>query len=242
LKAFAQAVSADCTFRFICIMNEAMLRPAVNLAEDWMILVFLFALITVAYTRRFHPLRISRLWNSTWNVRILRQAIREEPNTPRANLLFNVSFFLLTALVIFLAVKFFNLRPYGLIGFPLYMSILGGVIAAYALKTAGIRVVQLMSDGDYGLSEYEYNLFLINRVIGLFLFPVTAFLAYSPLKMIQPFVLIALILFVSMMIYRMLRGLFNAASSGVPVFYIFFYICTLEILPLVVCLKAILSE
>ncbi len=222
-------------------MNEVLQRPAVNLSEDWMILVFLFALITIAYTRRFHPMRISRLWNSTWNVRILRQAIREEPNTPRANLLFNISFYLLTALVIFLGVKFFGLSPYGLSGFLLYLSILGGVISAYALKTAGIRIVQIMSDGDYGLAEYEYNLFLINRVIGLFLFPITAFLAYSPLYVIQPFVLSALILFVFMMIYRMLRGLFNAASSGVPVFYIFFYICTLEILPLIVCLKAILS-
>jgi len=77
-------------------------------------------------------------------------------------------------------------------------------------------------------------------VIGLFLFPITLFLAYSPLQMAEPFVFTALLLFLAMITYRMIRGLFNAASSGVPVFYIFFYICTLEILPLVVCLKALL--
>lgn len=221
-------------------MNEIVLRPPVNLSEDWMILVFLFALVTLAYTRRFHPARIVRLWNSTWNVRILRQAIREEPNTPRANLLFNISFFLLTALVLYMAVKYLKAGPPNIQGFLLYLMILGGVLLAYALKTAGIRVVQLMADGDFGLGEYEYNLFLINRVIGLLLFPIALFLAYSPLKISEPFVITALVIFAIMVVYRMLRGLFNAAGSGVPVFYIFFYICTLEILPLVVCIKALM--
>jgi hypothetical protein len=221
------------------IMLDPVIRPNVNLSEDWMILVFLFALITVAYTRRFHPLRINRLWNSTWNVRILRQAIREEPNTPRANLLFNISFYLLTSLVLYLAVKHYAIKPLGFSGIGLYLLILLGVVLAYAIKTGGIRLVQVMGDGDFGLTEYEYNLFLINRVIGLFLFPITLFLAYSPLQMAEPFVFTALLLFLAMITYRMIRGLFNAASSGVPVFYIFFYICTLEILPIVVCAKAL---
>ncbi len=221
-------------------MNELIPRPDINLSEDWMILIFLFALATIAYTRRFHPLRIGRLWNSTWNVRVLRQAIREEPNTPRANLLFNVSFYLLTALVLYVVVKFFHLHPNELTGLPLYLLILGGVVIAYGLKMAGIRAVQVMADGDFGLSEYEYNVFLMNRVIGLFLLPITAFLVYSPIPVVEPFVLSVLLLFISMMIYRMIRGLFNAVASGVPVFYIFFYICTLEILPLVICLKALM--
>jgi Domain of unknown function (DUF4271) len=222
-------------------MNEAIVRPEVALSEDWMILVFLFALVTLAYTRRYHPLRISRLWNSTWNVRILRQAIREEPNTPRANLLFNLSFFLMTALVIYLIVKYYHLTPLGLSGFPLYLLLIGGVAGAYLIKTLSIRFVQMIADGDYGLTEYEYNVFLINRVIGLLLFPVTLFLAYSPLIVISPFVTFALVVFIIMIIYRMFRGLFNAAGSGVPLFYIFFYICTLEILPLLVFTRALLS-
>jgi len=206
-----------------------------------MILVFLFALVTLAYTRRYHPLRISRLWNSTWNVRILRQAIREEPNTPRANLLFNLSFFLMTALVIYLIVKYYHLTPLGLSGFALYLLLIAGVVGAYLIKTLSIRFVQMIADGDYGLTEYEYNVFLINRVIGLLLFPVTLFLAYSPLIVISPFVTFALVVFIIMIIYRMFRGLFNAAGSGVPLFYIFFYICTLEILPLLVFTRALLS-
>jgi hypothetical protein len=221
-------------------MYEIVMRPEFNLGEDWMFLVFLFAFMTLAYTRRFHPMRITRLWNSTWNVRILRQAIREEPNTPRANLLFNLSFFFMTSLVIYLVVKFSGIRPMGLSGFPLYLTLVGSVMTMYAVKTASMRLVQLMADGDFGLTEYEYNIFLINRVIGLLLVPVTMILAYSPKIWISPFIGAALGLYAMMIFYRMLRGFVNAAGSGVPVFYIFFYICTLEILPLAVGMKALL--
>jgi hypothetical protein len=55
--------------------------------------------VSLAYTRRVHPSRISRLWNSVWNIRTMRQTIREEPNTPRANLLFNQSLYLQEALI-----------------------------------------------------------------------------------------------------------------------------------------------
>jgi hypothetical protein len=222
-------------------MLEVLARPEVNLGEDWMFLVFVFAFVTLAYTRRYHPERIMRLWNSAWNVRILRQAIREEPNTPRANLLFNLSFFFLTALVIYLVIKFYKNSPLGLSGFPLYLMLVLGVMLTYLIKSASIRAVQLMADGDFGLTEYEYNVFLINRIIGLLLVPISMVLAYSPKILVSPFVGGALGLYAMMIIYRIVRGFVNAAGSGVPVFYIFFYICTLEILPLAVSLKALSS-
>ncbi len=220
-------------------MNELISRPATALAEDWMFLVFLFSVATLAYTRSNYPLRISRLWNSMWNVRILRQAIREEPNTPRANLLFNAAFYLLSSLIIYLTLKRYDLHPLGLQGFLMFLLLLGCIVTAYTLKTVGIRAVQLMGDGDFGLTEYEYNVFLMNRGLGIFLLPVAALLAYLPFNIIDPFLLLAAALFGLMVIYRMIRGLINAASEGIPIFYIFFYICTLEILPLVVCVKAL---
>ncbi len=220
-------------------MNEIILRPPVNLSEDWMILVFLFALVALAYTRRLYPARLARLWKSTWNVRALRQAIREEPNTPRASLLFNISFYLTFSLVIFLVVKYFGLEPPGYSGILLYLILLAAIAGIYLLKTIGIRLVQLMADGDFGLREYEYNVFLMNRMIGLILLPFALFMAYAPTAEIRPIFFTVIAICGLMIAYRMIRGLINALSEGVPPFYIIFYICTLEILPLAVCFKAL---
>jgi Domain of unknown function (DUF4271) len=220
-------------------MKELIVRPDATLGEDWMFLVFLFSLATLAYTRANYPLRISRLWNSIWNVRILRQAIREEPNTPRANLLFNASFYLLVSLIIYLGLKWHGIHPLGTTGIVMYLLLLGCVLLAYALKAIGIRAVQYFGDNDFGLSEYEYNVFLINRGLGLALLPAAALLAYLPKNTIYPLMLLAALLYTFMVLYRMGRGLINASQQGVPLFYIFFYICTLEILPIVVCAKAL---
>lgn len=218
---------------------QPVLRPATNMAEDWMIVVLLFALVTIAYTRTNYPLRLARLWNSVWNIRIMRQAIREEPNTPRANLLFNASFFLLAALTIYLLLKHFDIHPLGLAGIMEYLLVLIMLIVAYSVKVVGLRVVQHLADGDFGLTEYEYNVFLINRMIGLVLLPLLAFIIYSPIRVAEALIVVAGVLFGVMVAYRMLRGVLNASLSRVPLFYIFFYICTLEILPVVVCVKAL---
>jgi len=99
-------------------------------------------------------------------VRALRQAIREEPNTPRASLLFNVSFSF--SLVLFLLIKYSGIKPLGYSGLLLYIVLLACVAVIYLIKTVGIRLVQMMADGDFGLTEYEYNVFLVNRMIVYF--------------------------------------------------------------------------
>lgn len=220
-------------------MNEIIPRAPLNLSEDWMIVIFLFAFISLAYTRALYPARLIRQWKSTWELRSLHQAIREEPNTPRAYLLFNISFLLVSSLAVFLIAKFFHIQPAGYSGVLLYLILLAAMALVYLIKIIGIALVQFIADGDFGLSEYRYNVLLINRTIGLLILPFTLFLTYAPTLSVKPVIYVIAVLFALMILYRIFRGLINARSLGVPSFYIFFYICTLEILPLAVCIKAI---
>lgn len=212
-------------------MPEPTIRQAVNLSEDWMILVFLFSLVALAYTRRAYPARIARLWNSMWNIRTMRQSIREEPNTPRANLLFNLSFYLFAALMAYSAIKCFRPDIWTEQGFILYSMLVAAVFLIYLLKKIVLRFISVIADGDFSLSEYEYSIFLTNRVLGLILFPTCLAIVYFPVFQAKTILLIAAALMALTLIYRLLRSLLAAAESGVTLFYILFYICTLEILP-----------
>ncbi len=220
-------------------MLDPIVRPDTQISEDWMALIFLGVMAMLAYTRYQYPSRFSRLWNSVWNVRVLRQTMREEPNTPRANLFFNAVFFLIGSLIIFMMLKWFKISPLGLSGFWLFSLVCTCLVLIYVIKAVGVRMVQLMADGDFGLAEYEYNVFLVNRLSGLLLLPIVVFSAYAPLSQLKYYLLILGITWGLMIVYRLLRGVYNALSGGIPLFYIFFYICTLEILPLVVCIKAL---
>jgi hypothetical protein len=218
---------------------EPIVRPAYQWASDWMLPVFLFTLVAIAYTRKNYPFRIQRLWTSTWNIRALRQAIREEPNTPRANLLFNVNHALLMGLFLYLTLGIWAVPFGGIPSFVVYLICIGGVLAAYFIKQLIINTVKFLGDGDFGLTEYAYNVNLINRVIGLFLFPTLTLLVYMPKSQSFIYWYVAAILVGCMLLYRIVRGIINALQVNVPLFYIFFYICTLEILPWVVCARLI---
>ena len=221
-------------------MPEPTIRQAVNLSEDWMVLVFLFTLVSLAYTRRVHPARISRLWNSMWNVRTMRQTIREEPNTPRANLLFNSVFYLQTALLLYGAINHF--RPeVNFQGALYYLILVGLVFGIYLLKRIGLRSIGLLSDGDFSLSEYEYRIFLTNRLMGLLFFPLGLIMAYFPLNHADTILWTSGIISIFVIVYRTIRGLLTAVETGVTPFYILFYICTLEILPFALCAKWLMN-
>jgi len=222
-------------------MPEAILRQAVNLSEDWMILVFLFTLISLAYTRKVHPARISRLWNSMWNIRTMRQIIREEPNTPRANLLFNSVFYLQAALVVYGGVKCFrpDIHVNGLLTYAGVVAVLFGI---YLLKRITLRGISLLSAGDFSLTEYEYSVFLTNRMLGLVLFPLGLCIAYFPVYQAKTLILVGGISIATSISYRLFRSFLTAVESGVTPFYILFYICTLEILPTAIGIKWLMSN
>jgi hypothetical protein len=222
-------------------MPEIINRPDVNMAEDWMVLVFLFTLVALAYMRRVHPARISRLWNSVWNIRTMRQAIREEPNTPRANLLFNMSFYLQAALVTYCAIKFTGRSWFSMHGGLFYLILVASFFGIYLIKRIGIRLVKLVADGDYGLGEYEYSVFLINRMLGILMLPLSLFVVYAPIFFLPFLIYSTAGVVLIMLLYRLMRSLMTALETGVTPFYILFYICTLEILPTAIGLRLVLG-
>jgi hypothetical protein len=222
-------------------MPEGTLREAVNLSEDWMVLVFLFTLVSLAYTRRVHPARIFRLWNSMWNIRTMRQTIREEPNTPRANLLFNSVFYLQAGLIAYAGIKCFrpDIRLNGVLP---YLSLVGILFGIYLLKRILLRSIAVLSAGDYSLSEYEYSVFLTNRMLGLLLFPLALAIAYFPSQQAASIIIGSTAIILLAISYRLIRSLLTAVESGVTPFYILFYICTLEILPSALGIKWLITN
>lgn len=222
-------------------MPEATLRHAYNLSEDWMVVIFLFSLVGLAYNRRVHPARILRLWKGMWNVRSMRQTMREDPNTPRSNLLFNATYYPNASLIAFAAVKLF--RPqFSMNGILLYAILLAVLLGIYLLKQLTIYAVGLLSDGDFSLDEYGYHVFLTNRLLGLLLFPLAAFIVYFPTQQAEYLLLAGLGVVAVFIAYRIIRSLITALESGVTPFYILFYICTLEILPTALGIKWLISN
>lgn len=221
---------------------EPALRNPNQLSEDWMFPVFILLLIGIAYVRAGSPSRMKNIWRSSFNILWMRQTMREESNLPKEYVVLQICFFSLAGISLFCLVKMLHLTIYSLSGLPLFLLLSLAVALIYGLKVIGIKLTAFLVAGDFTLSEYLYNLFLINRLLSLFLFIPVILLCYSPLSFTAPLLIFIGLLVLIFYLYRLSRGLINALRSGIGAFYIFFYICTLEFLPLVLAAKFILSQ
>lgn len=210
-----------------------------------MILVFLLIIAPIAWTKATQPGRLNRVWQSSINIRLLRQVIREEPNTTRATWILNSAFYLSASLFIYLTIKFYLFGkyqmslPWQLNGVLLYLILLVSLCVTYFIKSLTPSFVSFFSGRDNGLSEYRFTIHLTNRLSVFILFPSALAAAYLPLGQAEYAILTGLFLWCFVLLYRLLRASLNALQSGVPVFYILFYICTLEILPILICYRAL---
>lgn len=223
-------------------MHEPLIRQASQLSEEWMFVVFLCSATILAYLNFSAPFRLKYTWRSVFSPRYMRQVMREESNSPKEYLLLILNFILLSGLLFYGFFTFQGIEIPGIEGILLYLLFCGILLLLYPVKSASISFVQWMAHGDFGLSEYRYLVLLLNRFLGLLLFPVTLLSVYLPIQFALYPLLTGIFLLALVFLYRIIIGLINALRNGVGVFYIFFYICTLEILPLVVCAKLILLQ
>lgn len=216
------------------------LRPSPNLFEDWMLAVFFVTLLGIAYVRIVYQRRLQRLFNSLVRLQILRQVMREElVFSHRASVLLFFNFVLLAALIIYLALKYYGATLPAGEGLKSYGIVAGAVAAVYFGKLVLNRFIRrLLSDAGL-IREYLFEVFLVNKVAGLFAIPLALGMAFLNIEDVAPLFLAALFFAMAMLLYRIIQGLLMSASYPVSPVYIILYLCTLEILPFVVLIKAL---
>jgi hypothetical protein len=215
-------------------------RQELLLAEDWMFFVFLLCILLITWSRLSEPGQLRRMLNSAFNIRLMRQEMREETQHRYTRIIYLIVFSFMAGMCIYSAIRVIapNLSP-GINPALFYLALSAAVGVVYIGKSLVVRLISHIAAGDFSLSEYLYSLLHLNQVSGILLLPMMLVVAYSNQKTASAVLAGAGVMLGLMLLYRWFRGVTNALSSGVPLFYIFFYLCTLEILPLLVIAKAI---
>ncbi len=112
------------------------------------------------------------------------------------------------------------------------------VSLVYGLKMVIVRFFGYVFQNQKDAGEYAMMVFLFCNILGLFLLPIVVCMAF--VRDLSPFIFIysGLSLFVFLLFIRLLRGVVIGFNSiRVSKFYLFLYLCTLEILPFVIIVK-----
>lgn len=160
-----------------------------------------------------------------------------------------VAVFLSIFFIVTSAIFISHLLPY--YGFAFFssnftlLSIVTGILIAlaYGFKFLIIRLIGFIFKVQKEAAEYSMLVFLFCNTLGLFMLPIVVGLTFIDQVSPSVFINTGLALIAFFIVVRTLRGLFlGLNSSRISKFYLFVYLCTLEILPFVVLAKLFMLE
>jgi hypothetical protein len=213
------------------------LRPPIHFFEDWMVIVLLVLLSLMAYFNVVYPTKMKNVFKAFRSDIAMRQFMREETNIPRPYLFLTFQHAVLMGLMWVLFYQAF-IHPSAL---PWWLSLFSAacVLLMYGLKWFSFQLVKWFSEGDFTLAEYQYRTFATNRLLAILLYPLIILAALSSIQHAYLYIGGIAIIIGLLISWRILKGAWVALTNNVPLFYIFFYICTLEILPVLIGVKLI---
>ena len=217
------------------ILLSTNLRPDFNLY--WMSFIVLFSIVFLAYVKQKNS-AVFTSFKSFFNFQFFRQAIRQETNSSKLySRVLLINSFVIIAIVIYYFIGYSAVYQFDMSGFSFYLFLLLVVVIWYGLNVLVKKIIAKISNTSIVEKEAErYNqyffqvlgIMLLPGVIGLYFFPkeIFGFEVKIGLEIYMETVIIVLLL------NKLIQSIFQSFEIKISWFYIFLYICTLEILPL----------
>ncbi|PCH96724.1 MAG: hypothetical protein COB85_03305 [Bacteroidetes bacterium] len=204
-------------------------------SPDWILGILLAIFLLIAWVRVYHRRRLKQLYKALTSKLYVQHILRTNDGLmQRVSFVLDIISYLVIAAFIYQVTEYYDLIvPFGSSWHP-YILILLGLIILYQAKNLVLIISGLLLNQQEKLQEYRFNVFLMNKTLGLVLTPVIICIAY--LSFGEAVIIWTGILFIILAyLYRINRGLvIGLKEANVSVFYLFMYLCTLEILPLVI--------
>ncbi|MCX6231934.1 MAG: DUF4271 domain-containing protein [Bacteroidetes bacterium] len=225
-------------------LHAAAVKPLANVqyTTDWIIIIFILSFSLFAWILSFSRKRLKQIFKATYANRTINQLIRDgDLFKERLAFPFIIIYFSVFSLFIFQCAHFFlNLKQWGFFSLSFYIRILFIIIALHYVKQFVTKFIGNLFKNNNTAYIYQLNDFVFKIIIGIFLLPALLFSIYSA-SVISSFTTYLCIIFVVVLyIFKLFRAaLIGLSYSKFSHFYLFLYLCTLEILPILIIAKII---
>ena len=210
-------------------------QPKVKGVANWQMLILLLAVLFMGFVKAFSNNRYTQGIKALLNYSVAQEITREEKVFfHRSNLFFTAIHLLTTALFVFQLRESLNIGVVEVNQFSIFLSILAFLGGMYSLKYLFFRLLSFIFNEVNVALEYIFNVSLYNSLQGVFLIPILCVAYFTEVSIYFTLMYLAFPLLFFVLLFRMFRLVKIGQQKGVSYVYIFVYICTLEILPLVV--------
>lgn len=205
---------------------------------SWQTIVLLTAIVLLGISKAFSRNRFNQAVRALFNYGVAQEVTREEKVFfHRSNIMFTLVHLLTFSLILYHIRELIHIDHLESKGVILFLLILLGVIIIYVIKYVFSQVLFFILNDVSIATEYIFNVSLFNNLLGvIYVLPLClAYFSSLPFS----YILLYLVIPFSVITYflRLARLFLIGKLKGISYFYIFLYICTLEILPLVVLFR-----
>jgi hypothetical protein len=207
--------------------------------NGWYVIIILLILALFTYCKTTYRKYIFQVIESTYNFQLSERLFRDK------NILFrNLSIILqiLFSLIIgiFVTVSLYHFQ-YKQVFDSLLLNILLYSSALYfffLFKNFLYLFLGLVFKNQEDFSEISHHISMFNKVIGIFLLPIVVILPFINYKFQLLLIYLACLVFLLLTILLLIRSFQIVANKQISFFFLILYLCTIEILPVLIIIKA----
>ena len=216
--------------------------PFKKYQPDWILGILLLCFMLLAWVQIFYHRRFRQILMVPYSKRFLSQLIRDgDLFSERISLVTGFIYFVTTSLFLYQISELLLVKDAARLiqGFSLFTMIGIFLLVFWILKIGLILLLSFIFRTSQTSREYILDILIFNILTGIFLLPLLVFTVY--LKCVI-FLWICMTIFALFFFFRLIRGfLIGISMTKFSSVFLFVYLCTLEILPVVVMIKVVLK-
>jgi hypothetical protein len=205
---------------------------------------FMFtSLVLLTWAKLIGRQRFKLIFVSFFNNRFTQQIEREEEVGSSRMVIILQNLFFISVVLFFIKIsKTFNLIYNDAHLYVAFFKIWLGIIGLYFFKNLIFRLLGFVFQEHTLAKEMNLIELLFVSVLGVVLFPINLILYFGNTISNEKIIFLVYFLFLILFIYKLLKiFLISFSQFSISLFHIFLYICTLEILPLIVLIKFLIG-
>lgn len=220
------------------IAVEPILRSAHILADSWHIVLFLVLLVIMAWAKRYFGVSYLHLVKNAFTANFGEGGKMDDGlGVDFYSVLMNGLFVFNLAFVLYQVDIYYNIQLINLSGLPLLAFYALAVVVVYGVKLLVYYFNGYVFNADSLMQYYTNYLYQNFRSLGLILFPVNVLISYADVQYGMYAVYFFFGVFAVFWLLRLVHGMLLGMQANVSLAYLFLYLCTLEILPVLVLVK-----
>ncbi len=217
-------------------------KERITPGQDWVLGLILILWMVFASVRVEFPEYLGQIFSSLVNFNAASRLFRQRGyKTMFGAMRLDLIFYLTLPLSVFQIAQYFKVDLSGFPSIVLFAGIFLVINSYFLIKILIHRLVGSIAMLRDQTDELIFNIRLYYRVLGFVLLPITtihAILAETNFITIW----IMAILIVLMYLATVIRSIYLGYQKDISIFYLILYLCTLEILPLLLIFKLIIAQ